>query len=116
MPVSKSSYGFSLKRGRFHLPGKDSDPDGRNNVGASYGIKLESTQDMDNEHTLQLFIIEESRNDAEALANILRNAGQAETSGLVIRQIYRAMAFRESDQFADAKGLGHIVVRAQFHA
>ena len=32
---------------------------------------------MDNEHTLQLFIIEESRNDAEALANILRNAGQA---------------------------------------
>jgi len=32
---------------------------------------------MDNEHTLQLFIIEESRNDAEALANVLRNAGQA---------------------------------------
>jgi len=32
---------------------------------------------MDNEHPLQLFIIEESRNDAEALANVLRNAGQA---------------------------------------
>jgi len=32
---------------------------------------------MENEHTLQLFIIEESRNDAEALANVLRNAGQA---------------------------------------
>jgi len=32
---------------------------------------------MDNEHTLQLFIIEKSRNDAEALANVLRNAGQA---------------------------------------
>jgi diguanylate cyclase (GGDEF)-like protein/PAS domain S-box-containing protein len=77
MPVSKSSYGLSPQHGRFHLPGKDSDPGGRNNVGASYGIKLESTQDMDNEHTLQLFIIEESRNDAEALANILRNAGQA---------------------------------------
>jgi len=32
---------------------------------------------MDKDHTLRLFIIEESRNDAEALANILRNAGQA---------------------------------------
>jgi diguanylate cyclase (GGDEF)-like protein/PAS domain S-box-containing protein len=32
---------------------------------------------MDKEHTLRLFIIEESRNDAEALANVLRNAGQA---------------------------------------
>ena len=32
---------------------------------------------MDKEHTLQLLIIEESRNDAEALANVLRNAGQA---------------------------------------
>ncbi|HHJ17714.1 MAG TPA: EAL domain-containing protein [Gammaproteobacteria bacterium] len=32
---------------------------------------------MDTEHTLRLLIVEESRNDAEALANILRNAGQA---------------------------------------
>jgi len=32
---------------------------------------------MDKDHTLRLLIIEESRNDAEALANILRNAGQA---------------------------------------
>ena len=32
---------------------------------------------MDKEHTLQLLVIEESRNDAEALANVLRNAGQA---------------------------------------
>jgi diguanylate cyclase (GGDEF)-like protein/PAS domain S-box-containing protein len=32
---------------------------------------------MDKEHTLRLLIIEESRNDAEALANVLRNAGQA---------------------------------------
>ena len=32
---------------------------------------------MDQEHTLRLLIVEESRNDAEALANVLRNAGQA---------------------------------------
>ena len=32
---------------------------------------------MDKDYTLRLLIIEESRNDAEALANILRNAGQA---------------------------------------
>jgi diguanylate cyclase (GGDEF)-like protein/PAS domain S-box-containing protein len=32
---------------------------------------------MDKEHTLRLLVIEESRNDAEALANVLRNAGQA---------------------------------------
>jgi len=32
---------------------------------------------MDKDHTLHLLIVEESRNDAEALANILRNAGQA---------------------------------------
>ena len=32
---------------------------------------------MDKEKTLRLIIIEESRNDAEALANILRNAGHA---------------------------------------
>ncbi len=32
---------------------------------------------MEKEHTLRLLIIEESRNDAEALANVLRNAGQA---------------------------------------
>ncbi|MGB5301249.1 MAG: EAL domain-containing protein [Thiogranum sp.] len=32
---------------------------------------------MDKDHTLRLLIIEESRNDAEALANVLRNAGQA---------------------------------------
>ena len=32
---------------------------------------------MEQDHTLRLLVIEESRNDAEALANILRNAGQA---------------------------------------
>lgn len=32
---------------------------------------------MEQEHTLRLLVIEESRNDAEALANVLRNAGQA---------------------------------------
>ncbi len=32
---------------------------------------------MDKDQTLRLLIVEESRNDAEALANILRNAGQA---------------------------------------
>jgi len=32
---------------------------------------------MDKDHTLRLLIVEESRNDAESLANILRNAGQA---------------------------------------
>jgi len=32
---------------------------------------------MDKDKTLHLLIVEESRNDAEALANILRNAGQA---------------------------------------
>jgi len=32
---------------------------------------------MEQDHTLRLLIIEESRNDAEALANVLRNAGQA---------------------------------------
>ncbi len=32
---------------------------------------------MDMDQTLRLLVIEESRNDAEALANILRNAGQA---------------------------------------
>jgi diguanylate cyclase (GGDEF)-like protein/PAS domain S-box-containing protein len=32
---------------------------------------------MDMDQTLRLLIVEESRNDAEALANILRNAGQA---------------------------------------
>ncbi len=32
---------------------------------------------MDKDYTLRLLIVEESRNDAEALANILRNAGQA---------------------------------------
>ena len=32
---------------------------------------------MENQKTLRLLIVEESRNDAEALANILRNAGQA---------------------------------------
>ncbi len=32
---------------------------------------------MDQEHTLRLLVVEESRNDAEALANVLRNAGQA---------------------------------------
>ena len=32
---------------------------------------------MEQEHTLRLLVIEETRNDAEALANILRNAGQA---------------------------------------
>lgn len=31
---------------------------------------------MDRELTLQLLVVEESRNDAEALANVLRNAGQ----------------------------------------
>ncbi|HHH42532.1 MAG TPA: EAL domain-containing protein [Gammaproteobacteria bacterium] len=32
---------------------------------------------MDKEHTLRLLVVEETRNDAEALANVLRNAGQA---------------------------------------
>lgn len=32
---------------------------------------------MEQEHTLRLLVVEESRNDAEALANVLRNAGQA---------------------------------------
>ena len=32
---------------------------------------------MDKDYTLRLLIVEESRNDAEALANVLRNAGQA---------------------------------------
>lgn len=32
---------------------------------------------MEKDHTLRLIVVEESRNDAEALANILRNAGQA---------------------------------------
>ncbi len=32
---------------------------------------------MEQDHTLRLLVIEESRNDAEALANVLRNAGQA---------------------------------------
>ncbi|HED18576.1 MAG TPA: EAL domain-containing protein [Gammaproteobacteria bacterium] len=32
---------------------------------------------MDTDYTLRLLIIEETRNDAEALANVLRNAGQA---------------------------------------
>ena len=32
---------------------------------------------MDMDQTLRLLVVEESRNDAEALANILRNAGQA---------------------------------------
>ncbi|VAW76431.1 FOG: PAS/PAC domain [hydrothermal vent metagenome] len=32
---------------------------------------------MDKDQTLRLLIVEESRNDAEALANILRNSGQA---------------------------------------
>ncbi len=32
---------------------------------------------MDKDHTLRLLIVEESRNDAESLANILRNAGMA---------------------------------------
>lgn len=32
---------------------------------------------MEKDHTLRLLIVEESRNDAEALANILRNAGRA---------------------------------------
>jgi diguanylate cyclase (GGDEF)-like protein/PAS domain S-box-containing protein len=38
---------------------------------------LETTKHMEQEHTLRLLVIEESRNDAEALANVLRNAGQA---------------------------------------
>ncbi|MFQ5642188.1 MAG: putative bifunctional diguanylate cyclase/phosphodiesterase [Thiogranum sp.] len=32
---------------------------------------------MDKDHTLRLLVVEETRNDAEALANVLRNAGQA---------------------------------------
>jgi len=32
---------------------------------------------MDKDYTLRLLIVEETRNDAEALANVLRNAGQA---------------------------------------
>ncbi len=32
---------------------------------------------MDKDYTLRLLVVEESRNDAEALANVLRNAGQA---------------------------------------
>ncbi len=32
---------------------------------------------MEQEHTLRLLVVEETRNDAEALANVLRNAGQA---------------------------------------
>jgi diguanylate cyclase (GGDEF)-like protein/PAS domain S-box-containing protein len=32
---------------------------------------------MEQDHTLRLLVVEESRNDAEALANVLRNAGQA---------------------------------------
>ena len=32
---------------------------------------------METDQTLRLLIVEESRNDAESLANILRNAGQA---------------------------------------
>lgn len=32
---------------------------------------------MEPDHSLRLLVVEESRNDAEALANILRNAGQA---------------------------------------
>jgi len=32
---------------------------------------------MEQDHTLRLIVVEESRNDAEALANVLRNAGQA---------------------------------------
>jgi hypothetical protein len=38
----------------------------------------------------------------EQVLRTLRDAGQAETSGLVMQRIYRAMAFREPDQFADA--------------
>jgi len=37
----------------------------------------EINKHMDKDYTLRLLIIEESRNDAEALANVLRNAGQA---------------------------------------
>ncbi len=32
---------------------------------------------MDQDHTLRLLVVEESRNDAEALANVLRNSGRA---------------------------------------
>jgi diguanylate cyclase (GGDEF)-like protein/PAS domain S-box-containing protein len=38
---------------------------------------LETKSHMEQEHTLRLLVVEESRNDAEALANVLRNAGQA---------------------------------------
>lgn len=62
---------------------------------------------MDTEKTLQLVIAEESRNDAEALANILRNAGYAVRPSFVENQedLEAALAARTPDLILCAQGL-----------
>jgi diguanylate cyclase (GGDEF)-like protein/PAS domain S-box-containing protein len=49
----------------------------RSRVSPVNGISEENSWHMETDQTLRLLIVEESRNDAESLANILRNAGQA---------------------------------------
>jgi diguanylate cyclase (GGDEF)-like protein/PAS domain S-box-containing protein len=49
----------------------------RSRASPANGISEENTGHMEKDQTLRLLIVEESRNDAESLANILRNAGQA---------------------------------------
>jgi diguanylate cyclase (GGDEF)-like protein/PAS domain S-box-containing protein len=62
---------------------------------------------MEKEQTLRLLVIEESRNDAEALANILRNAGQASRLSYAedLEDIVESLDQQVPDLILCAKGL-----------
>jgi len=69
---------------------------------------------MDKDYTLRLLIVEESRNDAEALANVLRNAGQASrlTYAEDLEDVSTALDSQTPDLILCATGLEGVSLKA----